>query len=91
MPNTNGDRLRQIQQIAEQFDAILRETIGDALYRECIDRNRNMPAGVCATHDYCDANMVCASMSASGIDDKNNCNYEIMWNDAWNLWRQQTA
>jgi hypothetical protein len=80
------------KQVADKFDKILRNEIGEDNYRECVAKNKT-PAyqnGCCASHDYCDSNMVMLeALQSLGADpDSNEGN--TLWNRAWDKWRAMT-
>lgn len=84
MPNTN--------MIARKFDELLKSLVGEDNYREIVQKNRTpeYSTGCCASHDYCDANLVMnAAVYACGIDpdtDEGNS----LWNRSWEAWRAMT-
>ena len=69
-------------QLAEKFTELLRATLTPSEFAEMANANANeTDAGICHTHDYCDANQVMLdAMSALGIGytDEN-----TLWSDAW--------
>lgn len=74
------------KRVAERFDARLRDALTAEEYAEVRRRNRTPEyAGCCASHDFCDANMVMlAAMSDCGIDDASPA--ADVWHEAWRLW-----
>lgn len=71
---------------AKRFDAVLREWLTPAEYRAvlCMNRTAAYADGVCASHDYCDANMAMAEALGEFAGD------DLLWAAAWNEWRQAT-
>jgi hypothetical protein len=78
-----SDHQRQCPQtIADTFVRLLRAELSPAAFAEMQRRNRTAPAGVCASHDFCDANMVMlaafeAHELVPDMDDP------TLWNAAW--------
>lgn len=63
------DRVAEPRVVAEQFIHLLREQLGGETLYKIVEANDTIPAGCCASHDYCDANMVMdAAMRSLGID-----------------------
>lgn len=74
------------RRIADTFDTLLRDDVSSVSYRKIIRQNSSNPNdAACASHDYCDANMVMArAMEACGIDGEP----PTLWNAAWDVWRE---
>jgi hypothetical protein len=82
--------------LARAFDAHLRAAVGPANYEEIIRRNRNPSRyeGVCASHDFCDANvcMIEAFEEITGEECDGGQDWVLdAWNAAWREWRMLTA
>lgn len=77
--------------VAHAFLEQLREDIGEDDFREVVRKQKETPiAGVCYSHDYCDANMTMdAAMASVGIvalpDDEEGMPDRVvdLWNAAW--------
>lgn len=77
--------------VAHAFLEQLREDIGEDDFREVVRKQKEVPiAGVCYSHDYCDANMTMdAAMASVGIvalpDDEDGMPDRVadLWNAAW--------
>ena len=78
----------QIKRIADQFAALLADQLGEADFAE-VKRRNDTPeygAGVCASHDFCDANMVMLEAfetETGGVFEFNNDACTDLWNAAW--------
>jgi hypothetical protein len=87
---------QQTEQLASEFVAVLREWLTPAEMAEMRRRNvANIGAPICASHDYCDANVamdvaferivgresVMPDEGPQGIDD------QALWDAAWSLAR----
>lgn len=77
------------ESLATKFSELLRAELGAAKMKEVVKRNRKSHAkGSCASHDFCDANMV---MYAAGIalgawtEDIDTEEYSKLWCDAWDI------
>jgi hypothetical protein len=70
--------------LAEKFTELLRATLSPAEFAEMADANANeTDAGICHSHDYCDANQIMIdAIQALGITNKY-CALHNMWSDAW--------
>jgi hypothetical protein len=71
-----------ITTIADTFVRLLRVELSPAAFAEMQRRNCTAPAGVCASHDFCDANVVMlaafeAHELVPDMDDP------TLWNAAW--------
>lgn len=56
-------------QIAEKFAAILREWLTPDEWAEMLERNKGYSPEICASHDFCDANMaMLEAMQANGLE-----------------------
>lgn len=81
----------QCQALAQRFAQILLNSLGPVAIKEIDLRNASAPPGTCASHDFCDANMVMeeafidiyghSSLTDDGMDPIN----VARWNDAWAL------
>jgi len=86
---TTGSNL--CQSLALRFAQILLSTLGVDVIHEIDRRNASAPPGTCASHDFCDANVVMeeafidtyghSSLTDDGMDATN----VARWNDAWAL------
>lgn len=80
------------QALAQRFALLLRDLLGTPILREIDTRNRMAPAGTCASHDFCDANMVMelafieifGQQSLSEDEATSNANTR-RWNSAWRI------
>lgn len=90
------DRVADPHVIAEQFIHLLREGLGGETLYKIVELNDTAEAGVCHSHDFCDANEVMSdAMESLGIDiwDKGDDEEEggmsdfaaALWNKAWNI------
>lgn len=54
-----GELLVEIshEQIGDKFAEVLKEWLTPSQWTEMRGRNYNAPPGICASHDFCDANM----------------------------------
>lgn len=74
--------------IARAFSSDLWETIGPARMAQVIKRNRSNPPGICASHDFCDANMPMADAFQRitgreiSAENENDC---ALWCRAWDI------
>ena len=82
------DSLPDTLLLAVKFSEILRDDLGPEIMREIIAKNRTADYGgdICASHDYCDANMV----MAAAWEDITGCEPDIgnepqarIWGLAW--------
>jgi hypothetical protein len=84
-------RAAAIARLALSFADALRDEIGDDDYAEVCARNATEEyARFCASHDFCDANMVMfdAFNTEIGWDmDLDNDEDTAVWNEAWELAR----
>lgn len=78
------------QALAHEFSETLRAELSEDDWREMRERNRTYGAGVCASHDFCDANMVMEQafsvITGRAIlpDDGPPSDADrSLWNDAW--------
>ncbi len=75
-----------VEKLAEEFSRLVREELAEHL-EEIIERNRTtLSKSCCATHDFCDANMLMAAAfeKVTGNEDdiefsKEDC---ALWNEA---------
>lgn len=82
------------RELANNFSVIIRESFSRSELREINERNKTNPPNICATHDFCDANMVMHEAWVQvfgGHEDGGlaiDCNNEkqcATWNRAWAL------
>lgn len=76
-----------IQALAEEFSRLLRRDLGPELMKEVIRLNKTCPPGTCASHDFCDANMVMHEAQINlklDLDLGLQSNLDI-WSGAWDL------
>lgn len=86
-------KLMTPENLAIKFSLLLIEDLGAETVAEAVKRNKTAEyADCCASHDFCDANMVMlAAVCSYGYteDDvfENDCDNEVqrMWNKAWDL------
>lgn len=92
---TDRRTLPNADQLARRFSAMLIEDLGKGIVQVITERNEQ-PAydGTCscASHDFCDANMVMlAAVESFGFTDddvfENDCDNPLanLWGEAWNL------
>lgn len=94
VPHTQADldRVRntaqpEVDQLSEQFLQELADVIGYDSFREVVTRNAalNDPS-ICASHDFCDANMVMAAafekVMKREVDTQSDADLAV-WNEAW--------
>ena len=79
--------------LARAFGEQVQSTFRVDTFREICDRNKGQYADsdICATHDFCDANMAMAQAfkDVTGRDaDGDNGGDATLWNDAWELARK---
>lgn len=69
-------------QLAEKFTELLRATLTPSEFAEMADANANeTDAGICHSHDYCDANQTMLdALAALGIEYNDE---STLWSDAW--------
>lgn len=94
----------KLPDLARAFDAELRLALEPHEYAEAIRRNAEEPeVASCASHDFCDANMVMLAAFSSvtgmtesaivrltcgdGEDAESDGVWVSLWNDAWEMWR----
>lgn len=86
--------LPTIEQLAAAFVAQLRQDNSAEQFAEVVSKQKSAPlAGVCYSHDYCDANMTMdAAFKSFGIDplehdytEEDGMSQEVcdLWNSAW--------
>lgn len=88
------NREQQITAIAEAFAEVMRQWLSKDEFAEMKRRNESDPTysgKVCASHDFCDANMAMwpAFQQVMGhkVDGDNEADCAI-WNEAWDLARK---
>lgn len=75
--------MEQTQKLATEFCRVLRQWLTPDHLAEAVRRNRTRAyEGSCATHDFCDANMV--MLEAAGNSGVSEEDYET-WNAAWDI------
>lgn len=90
------DRVAEPHILAEQFIHLLREGLGGETLYKIVELNDAAEAGVCHSHDFCDANEVMSeAMESLGIDiwarpqDEEEGGMSQwatdLWNKAWNI------
>lgn len=86
------------EQIATEFIAALIGEIGNDNYREVCSRNAaNKNPNICASHDFCDANMTMHGVLLKHIDAAEDINdeanlalwSEALWNESWDIAHQR--
>ncbi len=85
-----ADTTPTADEVAQRFDAVLREWLTEAEYAEMLRRNRTREYGgnVCASHDFCDANMAMQEAFESLGIDPDESSWWSLWDAAWNAWRK---
>ncbi len=76
--------------LALEFSQGLHDCLGPEQMRKVVERNRaETAAGVCHSHNFCDANMVIyAVFLRHGMDPASEGGMElhsVLWDQAWNL------
>lgn len=74
--------------LAKAFSRRLIEEIGPEKTAEAVERNKTYPDSACASHDFCDANMVMAAAfeEVVGRETELNDDEDIrLWDRAWDL------
>lgn len=78
-----------VDRIARDFAAALRDDLPEALWLDMKHRNvAHIGTGACASHDFCDANMVMEPVFRRHVGhtpDGDNERDASFWNDAWAL------
>jgi hypothetical protein len=72
--------------LADRFAFLIREYFTEEQYAETKRRNRLYGAEVCATHDFCDANIIMAAAfkDVFGREVDTDCDADMeFWNHAW--------
>lgn len=92
---TDRRTLPNTDQLARRFSAMLLEDLGKDLMARVNERNAQpeyAETDSCASHDFCDANMVMlAAIESFGFTDddvfENDCDNPLqkLWNEAWTL------
>lgn len=87
-----------VEALAEEFVRVLREWLSDAEWREMTKRNSSTHAApICASHDFCDANMAMAeafhntlgrSLFPEGDSEPKARDIDLV-NDAWSMARER--
>jgi len=74
--------MKTTEEVALEFSRQLIENLGISAMTEAIIKNRTGTDGSCATHDYCDANMVMlVALADLGLEEDG----DEYWNAAWSL------
>ena len=75
-----------MEKLAEEFSRLVREELAEHL-DEIIERNRTLFAkSCCATHDFCDANMLMAAAFEEVVGRRIDIHSDddcALWNAAW--------
>ena len=76
--------------LAAQFMLDLLDEIGSEKFGRACQRNATIGAGMCASHDFCDANVVMSGAWEGAFEDQDpmNLNDEAdleLWNAAWKI------
>lgn len=69
--------------IADAFDALLRKEVGDDAYGVIVASNVDRADGSCASHEFCDANMVMVEAIKQCGEEANE---EKVFDAAWAIW-----
>ena len=81
-------RDQQVTAIAEAFAEVMRQWLTPDEFAEMKRRNVHYDSLVCASHDFCDANMAMAEafqgVTSREIDGENAAD-AALWSDAWGL------
>lgn len=78
--------------VAHLFDLALKSEIGEENYDEVVRLNRTpeYSTGCCASHNFCDANMVMSDvLKTIGVDEESDAGNSL-WNRSWEAWRVMT-
>jgi hypothetical protein len=83
------------EQLAKSFGGRLANRIGDENMKLVITINKDISDGCCASHNYCDANMVMYEAMSEDFEIAFDIGGETaesesqikLWNEAWNLAR----
>lgn len=78
----------EIERLARAFAAELITELGPNTVKRVVELNRTVPAGVCASHDFCDANMTMerAFRAAMGREiDLDSDAESVLWSEAWDM------
>jgi hypothetical protein len=81
-------RDEQITAIAEAFAEIMRQWLTPAEFEEMRRRNVAYDDMICASHDFCDANMAMAAAMQGVLarePDPGSGDDAALWNEAWTL------
>lgn len=74
-----------VVKLAEGFSRRLRKELSRATLAEVNRRNRSNPPGVCASHDFCDANEPMGAAAESlGVDPMTDKGSAV-WSRAWDI------
>jgi hypothetical protein len=86
-------RASSVKRLAMSFAQTLIEDLGEEEFQEVRARNATEKyAGCCASHDFCDANMVmwgCFNTEIGWDFDLDSETDVSVWNDAWKLARKE--
>jgi len=88
MAERNPPNLPIVDLLARKFLAILKDDIGENRYQQAAELNLTYPKGVCASHDFCDANMVMNDAWGWVVGTEMNAGDEEdarLWGKAWSL------
>jgi hypothetical protein len=79
------------KRIAVEFARLLRAEIGEENYERAVKiNNAEAHSDLCASHDFCDANVVMAEAFrlATGYPLRTGNDYDTtLWNDSWGEWK----
>lgn len=82
--------LKKAVELSNEFSTICDATFTRDEYRAIVDANKRhgLSSGICATHDYCDANMLmdAAFTKVMGREaDVSNEDDALLWSVAWTI------
>ena len=98
LDRNSRDYRRLVCTVAFAFGRKLREQLGEDKYLELVVENGKRADGSCASHDFCDANVLMdAALASEGVTspdaedcaDFHDCDeaYTELWNAAWDMWK----
>lgn len=81
-------KMTPAEQLALRFVILIRRCTTAAEYDQILKRNKIVPAGCCATHDFMDANMVMLeafeALAGREMDLESDAD-TALWNAAWEI------
>ena len=80
--------MNKVEELSERFSKLLREDLSEHVMKEVVTRNKTYGEGICASHDFCDANMVMADAFKQIVGHEIDADNEVdatLWSDAWSL------